>query len=429
MIDRRRDIVTPEAPAELGQAGVGVRRLMAINTFIRVAAAASGQLFAFFLASRWSNRHGLGSTTVGLLAACFFLTELAGAPIAGGIADARGQRRVLAYAPLWGAASAGLAAAAALGNGGLRAVVLVLVVARTAEGASAACAVPTTLTLLSRATEGNAPRRMRVMGLFEITSLVGMIAGYALAGIGWDLLDARAFLLLVPVYGAARILIGRSTELTETPAVAAPPLRVTVGALAGEPGNVAFGIAWLAVNAVVGVWMQHAPYLLKLTERSPSQQLVGGFTGREISAIFAVWGLTFLAGLTGWSLLGSRWAPRRTLFASLLGMLGVVATLAAVNHGASPALLSIAMFCILAESGFTPAALSHLADLTRHHDASRGAALGLYSLMLGAGQLIGSLAGAPFAAAWQMDGLLIVTALLAGIALLGVGRMGDTPIA
>ncbi len=297
----------------------------------------------------------------------------------------------------------------------------ILLVARLAEGLSAACAVPTTLVLLSRATDGDPRRRMRIMGAFKITSLLGMIGGFALGGVGWDAAGSGAFLLLPPLYGAAWLLAGRAaaTEASRS----AQPLAATLRSLAAVRSNVAFGVAWLAVNAVVGVWIQQAPYLLKLPRRSPTQAMVGGYGGREIGLIFGIWGLVFLAGILAWSLRGGAWPRRRTLGVALAGMLGVVATLAWVNHGAPRVALALAAAFILVESGFTPAAFAHLADLTERMNASRGAALGLYSLLLGLGQLIGNVAGAPFAARWQMDGVLMFTALAALTALGGVALM------
>jgi len=75
------------------------------------------------------------------------------------------------------------------------------------------------------------------------------------------------------------------------------------------------------------------------------------------------------------------------------------------------------------EAGFTLAAFAHLAELTVPVDSSRGAALGLYSVLLGAGQLVGNLLGGPFSARWQMDGVLGLTAILAVVSLIGVMGM------
>jgi MFS family permease len=102
-----------------------------------------------------------------------------------------------------------VAVTVAMGQTSPVALVAILLVARISEGASAACAVPTTLVLLSRATDTDPVRRMRVMGLFEVTSLVGMIVGFVVAGIGWEGLGARAFLLLAPIYVGAWLLVGR----------------------------------------------------------------------------------------------------------------------------------------------------------------------------------------------------------------------------
>ena len=44
----------------------------------------------------------------------------------------------------------------------------------------------------------------------------------------------------------------------------------------------------------------------------------------------------------------------------------------------------------MVQSGFTPAALAHLADITETHNTDRGAIMGLYSVFLGLGQFLGA---------------------------------------
>ena len=400
-----------------------VPRLIALNGLIRVAASASGQLFAFLIAERMGARAATGAFVVGLAGVAFFVTELLGAPWAGRLADRFGQRRILRYGPLFGIVSSVVAATAVLSGGQTGLLLAILLIARFNEGASAACAVPTTLVLLSRATDGEPKRRLRVMGLFEITSLIGMILGFVLAGVSWDSLGAKAFLLLAPLYVGAWLLIGERQAGEESSSPAAAPVFETLRVLARIPGNIGFGVSWLSVNAVVGVWIQQGPYLLKLPLRSPTQVLVGGYSGREIGLIFGCWGAVFLVGIAIWSLLGARWDRRRALSLALAGLLSVAATLAFVNHGAPAALVALAALFVLVESGYTPVAFAHLADATVTLDPSRGAALGLYSVLLAAGQLLGNVIGAPFAARWQMDGVLTATALFALVALAGVSRM------
>ena len=109
---------------------------------------------------------------------------------------------------------------------------------------------------------------------------------------------------------------------------------------------------------------------------------------------------------------------------SLVVMLGVAASLTLVNHGAPDAVLLVAVACVMVEAGFTPAAFVHLAELSARDLSARATTMGLYSVLLGAGQLVGAALTAPFVAAWAMDGLLAVTTILALVALLGVFAMG-----
>jgi len=90
-------------------------RLLAVNALIRIAAAGSGQLFAFLLAERFTGRTATAALLVGTLGAAFFATELLGAPYAGRLADIHGQRRVLRAGPVFGIVSALVAAAVAAG--------------------------------------------------------------------------------------------------------------------------------------------------------------------------------------------------------------------------------------------------------------------------------------------------------------------------
>jgi MFS family permease len=151
--------------------------------------------------------------------------------------------------------------------------------------------------------------------------------------------------------------------------------------------------------------------------------LVGGYSGTTIGVIFGEWAAIFLLGIALWSFFAPAWPRRRTLLAAMFGMITVVVALTMVNQGASRAVLAVGIAGVLVESGFTPAAFAHMADITDAQQDVRGMAMGLYSMLLGAGQLAGAVLGSPVAAAWQMDGVLIVTGMLALVAMLAVLRM------
>ena len=104
----------------------------------------------------------------------------------------------------------------------------------------------------------------------------------------------------------------------------------------------------------------------------------------------------------------------------------------AINH--QPALnaplvlpLSILLvFSIMVQSGFTPAALAHLADITESYTTDRGVIMGLYSVFLGLGQFLGSSIGGIFVDWRGADGMAIVTGVLGIIAAILVLRLRVT---
>jgi MFS family permease len=395
--------------------------LFALNALVRVASAASGQLFAYFVADRFTAARASDaqrSLVVALTSSAFFVTELALAPLAGAMADRRGAHRVARWGPWFGALSMLVALVAMRANSALAVIVVALVAARLFEGASAGLAVPSTLLLLGDATRGDGSKRTRWMAAFEVSSLVAMVFGFALAGALWDHGASLATAVVAGVYVAAAVVATQLRSGPRAPSDAPPTSALDAArAFVSRRENLAFALAWLAVNAVVGAWFQHAPVLFKLARRSPTQSLVGGFSSREIGLIFSGWGAVFLLGLALWAVFGARVDRLRAMRAGLVAMLGVSAALFALNRGAPVLVLVIAATMVLIESGFTPAALAHLADVTERDPASRGTSVGLYSIVLGVGQLLGSVAAAPLIARAQMDGLLLFTVASALFAL------------
>ena len=77
----------------------------------------------------------------------------------------------------------------------------------------------------------------------------------------------------------------------------------------------------------------------------------------------------------------------------------------------------------MVESGFTPAALSLLAGAVGAQ-AGRGAAMGIYSLLLSLGAIAGSLLAGWLGSRYAVDGLIFGTFGMAAAALLFLRRMG-----
>jgi MFS family permease len=392
------------------------------NFAMRLAMTLSGQLLAFDAAVRLVTSSAWTAMVIGLVGACFNGASLLGMPVAGRLADVHGHERVLAWSPLLGVIATGAVTLAALANLHGGAGVSFLLLVRVAEGVAAAAVLPPMLTLLSRATEHDASARTRVMGLFEITGLIGLSLGLLLAALLWDRLRTHALLVLAPSYALALPFLARRTGAS-TPArtAAAPSMLVTLRSLASQRQHVLFAMLWLTLNAVVGLWLQYVPYLLVIARPAAGQQVVGSVSGASASLLFVVVGLLYAGGTAAWSFLASRWTRRAMLAVSVSGIVGMAGSLALVNHGAWRLWMVAVALCLAVQGGITPAALGLVADLTADDDHSRGTTMGAYSFLLGVGQFFGGVLGGPFVARWQLDGLLAMSAVLGLVSLLMLG--------
>jgi predicted MFS family arabinose efflux permease len=77
----------------------------------------------------------------------------------------------------------------------------------------------------------------------------------------------------------------------------------------------------------------------------------------------------------------------------------------------------VVIICVVIMSGFTPAALTHLAAIAETLPGKRGAVMGLYSVLLGIGQLVGVFIGGLFVDWDGFSGLMIYSLVLAVISL------------
>ena len=156
---------------------------------------------------------------------------------------------------------------------------------------------------------------------------------------------------------------------------------------------------------------------------------MGGFDPLQVSAGLAIGGLLFFAGLFYW---GGKFRSMRRTSIITYGIIGGAVMLgagAAINHvGADSlplllALVAIAAVGLFVLAGATPAAIGLLADMTEAYPDDRGAIMGLYSVFLGLGQILGSIVGGVAAQAAGLDGILFASLILLAIAFLPLSRL------
>jgi MFS family permease len=184
-----------------------------------------------------------------------------------------------------------------------------------------------------------------------------------------------------------------------------------------------FAPTWLAVNAILGLWALQAPLLLRGNLEDSSQFLMQGISATAIGLGEAVLAVVFGAGLLFWGMVYAHFR-RTTMLLMGVGAFCVMGVdVFAINHlgGMSPELLvglgAVAGVALFVMSGATPAALGMLADVSEGFEEDRSAIMGLYSVFLGVGQVIGAVVGG-VAASWRgIDGLIAATA---GLLLIGI---------
>lgn len=392
------------------------------SLILRGAASAMGVMVGFYL--RYLHDSGLRDATpltVALFAVAFFATELIGAPIFGAWSDRYGRKRFMILGPLFGAMAVQITA--------MTAALPLLLITRLLEGLSTASSLPATLSYISNETSHSPTARGRAVSLWEITTVGGLALGFRIGGTLWDDFGRSGFSIVAVVYLASAAIFYWGMRHQPRAIPAEPSHTQRLIQVLRQDDILRFAPAWVAFSAIVGLWLNHLPYQLSGAISNPDQNLMGGFSGEAAGTILAGYALWFSVGIFVW---GLTFARIRRVIIMLIATVGVfIVTLASygVNHapmhGRGLMLGLIILFAAGAflESGFTPAALGYLADISENHREDRGAIMGLYSVLLGIGQLIGGGVGGPFAQRWGMDGVILLTALFGLVAAVTVVRL------
>ena len=392
---------------------------------LRFSTGLTGAMLAVYLATL--PQHGgpeVDPIVVGIFSATFFLAELILSPIFGVMSDRLGHHRVMLFGPAFGAIAVILT--------GLTTNLVVLGGTRWLEGASTAASIPSILGFIAIVTALDEGLRGKMSARFEGATLLGLGAGFAVAPIAFATFGPTAFFMNAVVYGVSFLIFWTVKDPAgESAAIKAPHVGLRRYVELTRSAHVwLLAPTWIAVNASIGLWFSQSIFqFAKANQKFPDQVLMSGFTAVQISGAAVVIGIIFGAGLLYW---GNRFKNLRRTTIILYGILGGALLVGAgivVNHsaGLSIAVLlgasSAAAFGLFVMAGATPAALGLLADISERFPHDRGAIMGLYSVFLAVGQIIGALIGGFAADARGIDGMLIATVVLLGVALVPLAQL------
>ncbi len=390
------------------------------NAFMRIAGGASGVLVGLYLADLANRGAQVDAALVGTLGAMSFGAELLFAVPTGMLSDAMAPRALMTSGALLGAVATQMF--------GMSGWVSIFFLSRAIEGLGAAAGAPPLLAHITDVTERDPALRARAMSYFELSLLAGLAVGGLVGAQLWHLFHTSAFATVAAVYvlSAGLLYFGAAGS------------RGHGGheALAGfwralhQPSLRRLAPVWLCVNAIVGLWLGPTLTFLLTQKARNGQFLAGIFVDQpeRVGWLLLGYSLVFGAGVSGWSVILPRMPILRALRINLVAMFAVCVGLFLLNHSGAQsyglrwAIGVASALCVMVESGFTPAALSLLAGAIGAQ-AGRGAAMGIYSVLLSLGAIGGSLVAAALSHRFAVDGLIYGTLAMAVLATALLARL------
>ena len=357
-------------------------------------------------------KHEFSNLTVGIIAAAYPVTETICGPTIGILVDRFGRRKWI-YLGL-------IVSTVALFAFTLNTNVGYLVAVHAVQGVAAAMIIVSTLTMVTDTSTSTT--RGKEMGVYDFANLGGYMVGILAAGILTRISSPTTpfyFAATLAAIGALFAYFRVKETKGQTKQRALSPIQTLKILLSHRHAAAMFPI-WLALTTFVGIALTFAPRL------GPSPLLTS----------FLLGGVVLVLALTQpiFGHLSDKYGRDKLMMLGLLSVMGLFVTAIYMVRGrlgfwfGVPFLVVFGIGCF----AFPPAALATLGDLAPKR--SRGTTMGVYSVVISLGTIIGPLLGGYLLDRYGMTSLfyfglvILIGALGLSILIAGAGFRSIKPL-
>jgi MFS family permease len=316
-------------------------------------------------------RQEFSNFVVGIVAAAYPVTEIIAAPAIGVLVDRFGRR-------MWVYFGLTLSTLALFGFT-LNTAVGYLVIVHGLQGLAAAMIVVSTLTMVTDAS--TSANRGREMGIYDFANLGGYVVGISAAG-----LLIRTNFIVAPFYfGSALAAVGAlfaflrvKERKTYALRSALSPVQTFRLLLTDKRAAAMFPI-WLSITTFVGMALTFGPRF------GPSPLLTSFFIAGAV--LILAFSQPFFGHLS------DRYGRDRLMMLGMVSLIGLFATVITMFRRHLNFMYAVPILVVfgVGSFAFAPAALASLGDLAP--ERGRGTTMGIYSLVISLGTIIGPLLG------------------------------------
>ncbi|MFX0108357.1 MAG: MFS transporter [Candidatus Hodarchaeota archaeon] len=348
---------------------------------------------------------GLTEWEVASVLIVYPVTELATVSFFGSYSDKVGRKPILVSSLFITALAAFLFAIAPNA--------LILLPFAAVFGLGAASKVTTTLSMIADcSSEGN---RARLMGYYDLSTLMGLAGGY---GLGIILLHFEFEPTLILLLATTALLVSGviaffALSETRIHVEIEASMRDLIKKVASDRRIQLMLPVYVPIISLYGL-------LIANVERIIEEHFT--LTNMDLIGLFGMLGGSLVLGIIVMGHLSDYIMKRRPFIVTGLIGFGALAYLLVSNagEGGIAALWSIwPLIPILGfiAGSFPPAAMAYLTDVS--DEDSRGSTMGVYSIFFGSGMIIGPAAGAYAYSIYNLLGLAVLCAILIAIACIG----------